>query len=274
MVRAMALANIFPSSKTAPREIGDLLRRLRPIDVPLTRLGPEGDGGYLVPDDLDGIVGCFSPGVSGVSGFERACADRGMAVYLADASVAGPAEAHANFHFSPTYIGLLTEGRFITLEDWVNAAQDLPAGDLMLQMDIEGFEYESLLGLSMSLQRRFRIIVVEFHDLHHLWNAKYFGLAARVFDKLLSTHHCVHIHPNNTRPSVSIDGYAIPPLMEFTFVRRDRSHGGAYATRFPHPLDRDCSSRPHCALPPCWYQQSYRLTQSQLLRSCAVRRLW
>jgi len=179
-----------------------------------------------------------------------------MPVYMADASVAGPAETHAHFHFSPSYIGLLTEGRFVTLEDWVRSARDLPQGDLMLQMDIEGYEYESLLGLSIELQRRFRIIVVEFHDVHHLWNAKYFGLAGRAFDKLLSTHHCVHIHPNNTRPLISIDGYAIPPLMEFTFLRKDRVERIEYATRFPHPLDRDCSGEPSYPLPPCWYGRS------------------
>jgi hypothetical protein len=148
----------------------------------------------------------FPPGVSGVSGFERACADRGMMVCRADASVAGPAETHTNFHFSRKFIGLLTDDRFVSLGDWVASANDLPEGDLMLHIDIEGFEYESLLGLSMSLQRRFRIMVVEFQDRHHVWHAQYFGLAVRVFDKLLATHDCVHLYLNNKRPPASSDG--------------------------------------------------------------------
>ena len=49
--------------------------------------GPDGDGGYLVPDDLEGIVACFSPGVSNVAGFEKDCALKGMKVFMADASV-------------------------------------------------------------------------------------------------------------------------------------------------------------------------------------------
>ena len=47
----------------------ELLTRLYPYDSghTLLRLGPNGDGGYLVPDDLDGITHCFSPGVAAVS---------------------------------------------------------------------------------------------------------------------------------------------------------------------------------------------------------------
>jgi hypothetical protein len=43
-----------------------LVRLMRPIESghPLVRLGGPKDGGYLVPDDLDGIAFCFSPGVS------------------------------------------------------------------------------------------------------------------------------------------------------------------------------------------------------------------
>jgi hypothetical protein len=29
----------------------------------LMRLGADHDGGYLIPNDLDGITACFSPGV-------------------------------------------------------------------------------------------------------------------------------------------------------------------------------------------------------------------
>lgn len=39
----------------------------------MIRLGEDRDGGYLVPDDLDGIRACFSPGVDLASHFERDC---------------------------------------------------------------------------------------------------------------------------------------------------------------------------------------------------------
>lgn len=72
------------------------MRRLQPVPVPegLWRFGPHGDGGYLMPNDLDGVVGCLSPGVSFECGFDTAIAERGIDVFMADASVAGPAQPH------------------------------------------------------------------------------------------------------------------------------------------------------------------------------------
>jgi hypothetical protein len=52
------------AKRTKNSDLIDLIRSLHPIDsgVPLIRLGPDGDGGYLIPDDLNGIQYCFSPG--------------------------------------------------------------------------------------------------------------------------------------------------------------------------------------------------------------------
>ncbi|MCJ8518102.1 hypothetical protein ABID21_001006 [Pseudorhizobium tarimense] len=37
--------------------------------TPLHRIGGNRDGPYLLPDDLDGITACFSPGVDNVKYF-------------------------------------------------------------------------------------------------------------------------------------------------------------------------------------------------------------
>jgi len=247
---------VFPTDATDKRRIEDLLARLQPLMTapPLVRLGPAGDGGYLVPDDLAGIEACFSPGVGLISGFEKDCADRGLSVYLADASVEHPGALHERFHFVRKFLGVTTDERFMTLDDWVAGSGVRADSDLMLQIDIEGFEYEVLLGASDRLMQRFRIIVAEFHRLDQFWNEAFFGLASRVFEKILQTHACVHIHPNNSSPLLKKGGLAIPPLAEFTFLRRDRLRAPQrYARQFPHPLDSDNTDRPHFALPPCWW---------------------
>jgi len=257
-VQACGGCGIFPSRKSPEAELGKCLQAMRPLvpPVPLIRLGPEGDGGYLVPDDLAGIKECFSPGVSGISGFEEDCASRGMDVFLADASVDGPPVQHSRFHFTPRYIGAFSGDQFLSLDDWVSSTAVPTGNDLLLQMDIEGYEYESLLALSMDLQRRFRIVVVEFHNLHYLLDSAFFRIASRAFDKLLVTHACVHIHPNNVRPPVRLGRHAIPPMLEMTFLRRDRMGPIAFATEFPHPLDRDTTSQPPVILPSCFYEFS------------------
>ncbi|MEM9283139.1 MAG: hypothetical protein AAGA96_15040 [Verrucomicrobiota bacterium] len=120
-------------------------------------------------------------------------------------------------------------------------------------MDIEGYEYETLLSTPSRTLNRFRIIVVEFHQLGDLWCDSFFKIASRTFEKLLYTHSCVHIHPNNRQPLLSKNGLSIPPLAEFTFYRNDRFITRKPAREFPHCLDFDNTERPHYPLPKCWY---------------------
>jgi hypothetical protein len=249
---------LFPTRATELSRITNLLSQLYPISCskPLIRLGPKGDGGYLVPDDLDGISACLSPGVSKVSGFEKDCAELGMEVFMADASVDAPAEEHPRFHFVKKFIGSTTRGDFISFADWITSCHSNPESDLLLQIDIEGFEYESFLSVSDAVLRKFRIIVVEFHRIDFLFSEPLFNLHSRVFEKLLNMHRCVHIHPNNCSGTVVVKGVELPQMAEFTFYRRDRIENEAYATQFPHPLDCDNTSKRSVALPRSMFFQA------------------
>jgi hypothetical protein len=251
----LAKGHAFPTTQTARADIERLIGHLQPmaVSLPLVRLGPNGDGGYLVPDDLVGIEACFSPGVAQVSGFELDCAQRGMKVFMADRSVDRPADSHELFHFLKRYVGAVSNEDFMTVDDWVSDAPLEATSDLMLQIDIEGFEYQTFLAMSNHLMRRFRIIVGEFHQLNQLWNGPYFTLVSAAFEKILQTHTCVHVHPNNEFEVFDRWGLAIPPLTEITFLRKDRVHDARAAQLFPHPLDADNTNNPHYALPRQWY---------------------
>lgn len=243
------------TKRTRPEDLQALLDRLRPVSCgkELIRLGPAGDGGYLVPDDLAGIEACFSPGVDETAGFELACARRGMPVFLADASVKESPETHELFRFTPKFIGATENDVYITLDGWVASALPGCTGDLLLQIDIEGYEYEAFLNASDALMKRFRVMVVEFHYLDQLWSKHYFRMVSRVFDKLLQTHRCVHNHPNNQGGYVKRRGIALPRLSELTFLRHDRVENPVAVTAFPHPLDRDNTDRPPVVLPSSWH---------------------
>ena len=221
----------------------------------LRRLGPIGDGGYLVPDDLEGVVACISPGVDVESGFALAVAELGMPVYMADASVAGPAISHPNFHFKPQFIDVVETEETTRLDTFVS--DNAPAsGDLLLQMDIEGAEYRVLLDTSRATLERCRIMVIEFHALDQLFCRFSVRQIKAVFQKLGVTHDIVHIHPNNCRSIKSRFGYAVPPVMEFTFYRRDRNQPPLNAVKgFPHPLDSDNLPKSRSiVLPDCWWR--------------------
>ena len=253
----LSMGNAFPVPMTDAHALKSLVQRLAPVygGKDLIRLGPKGDGGYLVPDDLSDIEALFSRGVCQVSDFERDCADLGMKVYMADKSVDGPATNHNSFNFIKKYVGVTTNNDFMTIDNWVSTALPTSENDLLLQIDIEGYEYESFLAMSDNLMKRFRIIVAEFHDLDQLWGRPFFQLASRAFEKILQTHTCVHIHPNNACAPLIKSGLSIPPTMEFTFMRNDRILNSMPSLKFPHHLDADNANSPHFPLPECGYKK-------------------
>ena len=238
-------------------ELASLIESLHPVDagIELVRLGPDGDGGYLVPDDLDGIEYALSPGVSDESGFEAALAARGIRVFLADYSVDGPAESNPLFDFDKKSVGCLENEQFLTLDGWKQARAPEYRGDLLVRMDIEGGEFETIMNLSPALLRQIRIFIIEFHYLHQLWNKPWFRQVSRVFEKLLGSHTVVHIHPNNCCGSFTSRGLTLPRIAEFTFLRNDRVKTRRYRSDFPHALDRENvpGKRP-LVLPRCWYR--------------------
>ena len=222
-------------------------------NFPLIRIGSHGDGGYLIPDELQGIVACFSPGVSGNSKFELDLAKKNIPCYLADYSVSKPSVEHPLFHFEKKFLGALNNSIYMTLDKWILDSH-VPVGDLLLQMDIEGSEFDVLHQTSSELLRRFRIIVIEFHNLDDMVYRGGYRLMLLTLQKLLTDFEVVHIHPNNSEPVFKYGPFEIPPLLEITFLRRDRMSSITLQKEFPHPLDKACdNSNLDYPLPKCWF---------------------
>ena len=244
----------------AKEDVVSFIKTLRPqnTNFKLIRLGQDGDGGYLVPDDLENIKACFSPGVDLVSDFELECYNRGMQIFMADRSVDKPKLkiSEVEYNFIKKFIGTINNEDLITMDKWISSANLNTNSDLLLQMDIEGHEYSTILSMSNQLVERFRIIVIEFHDLNKIWNKEFFRLAQSVFLKILDTHVCVHIHPNNCCGVDKRRGVEIPRAAEFTFISKDRITYSSDATIFPHKLDFDNTDNKSIVLPEVWYKQS------------------
>jgi hypothetical protein len=234
---------------------------VRPVTTnhPLIRIGSRHDGGYLVPDDLTGIAACFSPGVSTNVAFELDLAGRGIQSYMVDASIdALPAHNDA-FTFDSLWLGATDDAgsKRISLDSWVSKyAPDPTAGDLLLQMDIEDAEWATLAAVSRDTLARFRIIVLELHDLTSLASRKGNLYIKSIFQKLREDFDVVHAHPNNYFAPERVKGVSIHPILEITLLRRDRINSSRPTEDFPHPLDsRNLVRRPDVRLRPIWYRQ-------------------
>ncbi len=234
-------------------------RSIIPISSPkpLLRVGGIKDGSYLLPDDLDGIEACFSPGVSHHKSFEDELAKKYkiksfMCDYTFDINELDTPLINNYQVFDKKFIGDQESNDFISLTNWVEKYSPDNQSDLILQMDIEGGEYTNILGTSDDLIKRFRIIIIELHGLDVFNDSKsnQNGLTKdmvnKTLDKLNLNHSCIHAHPNNFS-SQFYDAESqlnIPYVIELTYLRNDRFSGENNFIRPDLPNILDISNNP------------------------------
>lgn len=236
------------------KELKDLLSKIHPVktDHNLIRIGGRHDGGYLVPDDLKGISVCYSPGVGNTSAFENDLyQNHSISSHLADGSVQSPPLGGMVRSFAKRNLGALNDESTMTLEHWVNTNSPCnDSGDLLLQMDIEGAEYDVLLSTPLEVLKRFRILAIEFHGGHRWANKDQSARVVTILERLETLFYVVHNHPNNCCGIDTVAGVEVPRVFELTFLRRDRAEMLGYCNLFPHPLDSpNLAKKPDIILP-------------------------
>ena len=185
------------NSKT---ELEIFLSRFRKnyISCDLIRIGGYGDGGYLVPNILDDISYCFSPGVSEVANFEKELSEKfNIKSFMADASVKKAPISGDNFEFIPKFLGAYTKNNYITLNDWMKQCNLDKKKGIILQMDIEGAEYETLTFEDSKLLSSFSVMIIEFHNLQKLFERDFLKTVFSIFEKIYQNFSICHVHPNN-----------------------------------------------------------------------------
>jgi hypothetical protein len=246
----------------------------KPSPFELVRIGGDQDGAYLLPDDLDGIEACFSPGVNNRKNFEDELAKKfNIRSHMCDYS-----SSVENLR-TPLIDGMQTFKRLwldvpgsensIDIKTWIDELAPDKSADLMLQIDIEGAEFRNIISCDSGSLGRFRIIVME---LHALWVINNFAILQGVlepfFAKLAEQFTCVHAHPNNCAGVIQIAGtnVTVPATIEITLLRKDRfKEGCRYPPMLPHPLDikRNVPENPPLPLSDCW-SDGPRTTESRL----------
>ena len=220
----------------------ELFLKLRPVatNLELVRLGGNLDGSYLVPLINLRCDGVISPGVGQTYEFEKAIAGNDCRVVLIDGTVDRPQELPPNFIFLQKMLGSSTN----SLDDEISlkelTSNFFPNGkSLVLQMDIEGGEYEVLNSVSEGDLISFALILVEFHHLHKLnknsaWNSEIKG-AIQVLER---DFLLIHSHPNNAGGFFLWKFRKYPKVVETSWVRKSLVEDVRGHASLPHPLDR------------------------------------
>lgn len=253
----MLETGVFVDPMTPTDQIQALIKQLHPVrtQVDLLRVGGLADGGYLVPNDMKNIATCFSPGVDQIAHFEKDMLGYGVMSHLADYSVTNVPGDLPVASFTKKFLGAVNDDMFMTLDAWVKASSEYhSAEDLVLQMDIEGGEFETFLSTSEEVLRRFRWMAVEFHNVESWGQRHYFELVKATFKRLLKHFVIIHNHPNNACGLINLGGVIAPRVFELTFLRKDRAVVDGFVNTMPHSLDRpNIPQLPDLVLPDNWF---------------------
>jgi hypothetical protein len=231
--------------------IYNFLKELKPYDFPNSkrvRLGSDGDGGYvLLNKGLENIEVVYSYGVETNSDFEvMFCEKYNATAQLYDHTVDG-APLQKNFlRFKKEGVGSKKTTHQNTIENHINQNGDSNKR-LILKMDVEGAEWDTLFHIPNAILGLFEQIVVEVHDLHSVppnydgKNLSKLTIEKRtnVLKKINSLFYLYHVHANNYAPLYYIGRFKLPNVMELTFVNKKYFKSAEHSkTIFPTKFDQ------------------------------------
>lgn len=242
LVRMVSIRFLIPSGEKADiKEIMRVLSLFKPFRSPLQleRVGSKHDGGYLVPKDLSGIKALFSPGVGENIEFDLEIASRGIPVYLADNSVDLDVSRLPLVHFRKKHLAATDSSDTISLSSWMEQEgfETNSKDDFMLQMDIEGAEWDIVKNLDQRTLNRFLVVIVEVHELQKVFTKVGLEVVSSFIDRLTRTHKIVNAHINNGDLVVTKAGISVPPLVELVFLRDDCFSNMEVEVQIPSPLE-------------------------------------
>lgn len=207
----------------------------------MVRIGGANDGGYVMPDPgRDGVA--LSLGVSLRSPWDLEMAERGFTVYQYDGTIEDHPDDHPNLVFTRANVGSgsnLSEG-WQNITDIISTR--LPKDkEAILQIDIEGSEWDVFDAMSSDEMKRFRQIIVEFHGVRP--DSPYFKRAFAVMLKLDKTHAPVHLHFNNYSGTYWFPDYTYGVTsLEVSYLRREMGMDfQPSGDSFPCELDEPCA---------------------------------
>ena len=235
-----SLQNLFIYRSVKKEEIIAFLKLFKikiPSNINFIRIGPDSDGGYVVPDILKEIDYCFSAGVGNNNKFEKDLYNFNIKSFGADHSIDGPPDFVKDYSFIKKNINLYNDDKNITFEKWVKD-QNIPNDNLIGQIDIEGNEYKLILSTPSDIFKKFKILIFEFHYIHKINEKVIYDFYFDSLKKILMDFNICHIHINNAEKDTKIRDIKIPHLLEVTFLRKDFYNTECKEVIIPNILDK------------------------------------
>lgn len=236
------------------KKLFEVLQIKHPLNNRIIRIGSESDGGYLLVDNFESNQTVISLGVGDNVDAEFELAELGLDIWMYDGTVTRPPRRHNNFKFHPVNVGEVIGGaksdqNLISLNrifqqvitDFKSDTSLLKESrnnpPLILLIDIEGSEYDSLLKLNDMYLNYCHQITVEFHNIF----SELSNSTLRIIEcikKLNATHEIISVHGNNFGGSISANGFDYPDVIEISWLRKTSDDFEEGLNTFNNPLSR------------------------------------
>jgi len=224
-------------------QLYDLLRPQTCEGLRKLRFGNgSGDGGYVMVDDFTDIRTALSLGIGGDISWDVEMTQRGLEIYQYDHTVEPPPECAVNpkLHFHRWGIAGKADHarRLKTIEEILSDEMSGYSGDLVLKIDIDGYEWDAFSQMPDGVLRRFRQICIEIHNPLARPTQRAQRIRNLTVLKVLHQRFApVHLHANNAGPVRELFGLKVPKLLEITYLRRDGQKFTDSQEAFPGELD-------------------------------------
>jgi hypothetical protein len=196
------------------KRLKSIFTKAAAVDVSYKRFGRDNDGGYIMVNDITKNDFGISFGIAGDVSWDQDFMKFASGIHMYDNSIDNLPE-----HVTDSKFFKETVGSDIGLDK--AAAKADSDKDLILKMDIEGSEIDVLKNCSSDSVKKFRQIIIEFHNIiDYTKNKLVFKDLDDAVSKILQTHLPVWLHANNWGSVEEIEGYMVPDVLEVLFLRK------------------------------------------------------
>ena len=183
-------------------------------------LGEKSDGCYVLINDFNSIKIAYSFGIYTNIQFDKALADKGIDVYMYDHTISSLPFENPKFHWKK--IGLCgkktNNTELKTLEELINENGHNNEYNMILKMNIEHWEWESINDLNEDTLNRFKYIAIEFH-FHDESEENNQNLYYNVLKKISNTHQAFYARCDGDRSKrVDFGNNRICHILEVSYI--------------------------------------------------------
>ena len=184
-------------------------------------IGQRKSTGYVMLDEFEGIKIAYSFGVGTQDwhiSFDRELADRNIDVYMYDHTINKLPYENPKFHFHKIGLRGKNEKSLMlkTLETILKENGHLSEKNMILKIDIEYSEWESLFDFPEEYLKNFRFMLFELH-----FRNGQFRLYSKVLEKLSKFHQIFYVHCVNCDPVLQIGDMRICKDLEVSYVIKE-----------------------------------------------------